>query len=137
MLSCNLTECELGILGDAAEGLVAAGPYFKGASGWPSGGNFGSSLEAAAFVAVQELGRLLSQGTAAPDQSLAQLLATDRVPGGIVDPETHHTVLPVLIAQVRGGVFEVIQRRPPVAGDPYLSRSRDVSVMARQLRVVT
>jgi ABC-type branched-subunit amino acid transport system substrate-binding protein len=132
VLSCNLTECELGALGDAAEGLIAAGPYFRGVAGWPRAGDFGSSHEAAAFAAVRELARLLSQTPG--EARLGQLLAADRVPGGIVDPETHHTVLPVLIAQVRNGAFQVIQSRQAVAGDPYLSRSRD---RAPSLRVVS
>ncbi len=137
VLSCNLTECELAILGDAAEGLIAAGPYFKGAGGWPNAGDFGSSLEAAAFVAVQELARLLSQGADAVHKSLAELLSSDKASGGMIDPETHHTVLPVLIAQVEGGIFKVIQQRPAVAGDPYLSRIQDTAPVVRRLRVVT
>jgi hypothetical protein len=52
VLSCNVTECELPALGAAAEGLVAAGPYFRGVPGWPGAGNFGSSHEAAAFSPV-------------------------------------------------------------------------------------
>jgi branched-chain amino acid transport system substrate-binding protein len=141
VLSCNLTECELATLGDAAEGLVAAGPYFRGTGGWPGHGDFGSSFEAAAFVAVQELARLLSQRAGAKDDSLAQLLFADRGAhgraGGIIDPETHHTALPVLIGQVRGGAFKVIEKRPPVLGDPYLSRTRNAAPTARRLRVVT
>lgn len=135
--SCNLTECELGVLGDAAEGLVAAGPYFQGVAGWPWGGHFGSSFEAATFAAVRELARLLSQRSGAAQESLAQLLSADRATSGIIDPETHHTVLPVLIAQVRGGVYKVIRQCRSVAGDPYLSRSRDARPVAQRLRVVT
>ncbi len=123
VLSCNLTECEFDVLGDAAEGLIAAGPYFRGAAGWPWAGAFGSSHEASAYVAVRELARLLSQTPG--EASLAQLLAADHAPKGIVDAETHHTTLPVLIAQVRNGAFQVLQSRQAVAGDPYLSRSRD------------
>ncbi|WP_299508775.1 transporter substrate-binding protein [Cypionkella sp.] len=59
MLSCNLTECELAPLSEAAEGLIAAGPYFRGSAGWP-GGDFGSSHEAASYAAVMELARLLA-----------------------------------------------------------------------------
>lgn len=136
VLSCNMTECEFAELGDAAEGLIAAGPYFRGATGWPFAGSFGSSHEAASFAAVRELARLLSQQPGAESLSLAQLLAADRQPGGIIDPDTHHTALPVLIAQVRGGAFQVIHSRPAVAGDPYLSRSRDAARPAPQLRVV-
>ncbi|MFZ5749960.1 MAG: transporter substrate-binding protein [Pseudomonadota bacterium] len=135
VLSCNLTECELPALGTAAEGLVAAGPYFRGAGGWPGPGNFGSSHEAAAFAAVRELARLLAHRPGAENLSLAQLLAGDGA-GGIVDPETHHTTLPALIARVEQGAFRVIQRTDRVAGDPYLTRSRSVPA-APSLRVVS
>ena len=120
VLSCNVTECELPALGQAAEGLVAAGPYFRGA---PGAGNFGSSHEAAAFSAVMELARLLAGREGSETWPLSQLLAGR---GGIVDPETHHTVLPVVIARVEGGAFRTLKRWEAVAGDPYLTRSRSI-----------
>lgn len=136
VLSCNLTECELPALGEAAEGLVAAGPYFRGAAGWPdagTGGRFGSSHEAAAFAAVRELARLL-QGRPDADieAGIAGLLAGA---ASVVDAKTHHTELPVLIAQVRGGGFQVIREQAAVAGDPYLTRGRVAAVPS--LRVVS
>ena len=135
VLSCNLTECELPALGPAAEGLVAAGPYFRGVSGWPGPGNFGSSHEAAAFSAVRELARLLAGREGSEALPLSQLLAGDGGEG-IVDPETHHTALPVIIARVQNGAFQPIKRFEAVAGDPYLSRSRQTPV-APLLRVVS
>ena len=134
ILSCNMTECELPALGEAAEGLVAAGPYFRGVAGWPGPGNFGSSHEAAAFSAVMELARLLAHREGAEALPLSQLLAGDRG-RGIVDPETHHTVLPVILARVEKGVFVPFKQLEAVAGDPYLTRSRQAS--ARVLRVVS
>jgi branched-chain amino acid transport system substrate-binding protein len=128
VLSCNLTEAELPALGDRAEGLIAAGPYFRGQQGWP-GGNFGSSHEAATFVAVRELARLLALKPEA--KSLPDLLAGA---GGIIDPDTHHTRLPVLIARVEQGAFRVIQHRGEMAGDPYLTRRAEPA--AQHLRVV-
>lgn len=131
VLSCNMTECELPAIGPAAEGLVAAGPYFRGQPGWPEAGRFGSSHEAAAFVAVRELARLLAHRPGAETLPLAQLLAGA---GGIVDPGTHHTALPALVARVEDGAFRVLQRREAVAGDPYLTRS---DPPAPRLRVVS
>jgi hypothetical protein len=135
VLSCNLTECELPALGPAAEGLVAAGPYFRGVSGWPGPGSFGSSHEAAAFSAVRELARLVSQRDGAENLPLSQLLAED-TGSGIVDPDTHHTVLPVIIARVERGVFAPIKRQEAVAGDPYLTRVRSAPI-APLLKVVS
>jgi branched-chain amino acid transport system substrate-binding protein len=135
VLSCNMTECELPAIGPAAEGLVAAGPYFRGIDGWPEAGRFGSSHEAAAYVAVLELARLLHGHPGAEALPLSQLVA-QRGAGGIIDPETHHTVLPALIARVEGGAFRLLHRRAGVAGDPYLTRGTS-SVIAPQLRVVS
>lgn len=133
VLSCNMTECELPALGTATEGLVAAGPYFRGIDGWPGTGRFGSSHEAAAHVAVRELARLLRDRPGAEDLSLSQLLGA--ASPGIIDPETHHTVLPALIARVEGGAFRLVHRRDAVAGDPYLTRSSQT--VAPKLRVVS
>ena len=133
VLSCNLTECELPILGGAAEGLIAAGPYFRGTSDWPGAGDFASSHEAASYAAVCELARLLAyHGAGSEDWPLGRLLAGA---GGPIDPGTHHTRLPVIIAQVRGGAFSVIQHRGQVLGDPFLSRN--LATAAQPLRVVS
>ena len=136
VLSCNLTECELPAIGPASEGLVAAGPYFRGVEGSLGAARFGSSHEAAAFTAVRELARLLAGRPGAEELSLAQLLSEDRAAGGIVDPETHHTVLPAIIARVENGAFRVLHRCDGVAGDPYLTRGTQVHATPR-LRVVS
>ncbi|MFZ1726384.1 MAG: transporter substrate-binding protein [Albidovulum sp.] len=134
ILSCNLTEAEFPALGAAAEGLVAAGPYFRGARGWPGRGTFTSSHEAAAFAAVTELARLLNGQPGAEALDLPALLGDD--PRGLVDPATHHTALPVLVARVEGGVFQIVKALPAVAGDPYLGRTRPAPAQP-QLRVVS
>jgi hypothetical protein len=128
VLSCNMTECELPAIGPAAEGLVAAGPYFRGVAGWPDGGRFGSSHEAAAHVAVCELARLLAHRPGAETLPLSQLLEGA---GGIIDPGTHHTALPVLIARVEQGAFRLIHRRAAVQGDPYLTRQAPPAAVLR------
>lgn len=130
VLSCNLTECELPLMGEAADGLIAAGPYFA-----EDGTRFANAHAAASYAAVTEMARLFHRHTGGEDLPLSQLLALDRGAGPI-DPETHHTALPVLIAEVRGGAFHVLRRLPPVPGDPYLAR-RDSRAAARpQLRLV-
>lgn len=136
VLSCNLTECELPAIGDAAEGLIAAGPYFRGAAGWPHPGSFGSSHEAAAHAAVRMLARLLQDRPGAEAQPISALLSPDAAARTGIDPLTHHTVLPALIGQVRGGRFEVVKDFGRIAGDPYLTRGRALSMPAPRLRVV-
>ena len=54
--------------------------------------------------------------------SLSTLLASGQ--SHIIDSQTHHTTLPVLIAQVRAGRFAVLEMKAAVAGDPYLTRPR-------------
>ncbi len=127
VLSCNLTECELPALGLASEGLIAAGPYFRGASD----ASFGSSHEEAAFKAVQELARLLAE----PGSETAPLANLLTATPSLIDAQTHHTELPTLIAQVRGGAFQILERQAAQPGDPYLTHDRPRA--ARTLRVVS
>jgi branched-chain amino acid transport system substrate-binding protein len=136
VLSCNLTECELPAIGADAEGLIAAGPYFRGAPGWPHPGGFGSSHEAAAHAAVWKLARLLNGRPGAEHQAISALLTDEAAAGIGVDTRTHHTELPVLVAQARAGRFEVIKDFGRLAGDPYLSMGRDLPRIAPKLRVV-
>lgn len=135
VLSCNLTECEFGALGAAAEGLISAGPYFR-----PAGatGGFGSSFEAAAHGAVRTLAALLSGAAGSEAASIADLLARPIATPCRIDRETHHAALPILIAQVRGGAFHILERRDEVAADPYLShRDRRPAPGRPGLAVVT
>lgn len=128
VLSCNLTECELADIGDAAQGVIAAGPYFQDGAQ-----PFASSHEAAADRAVTLLAELLEHS---PDgQNITDLLAT---PAGLhsgIDPRTHHSPQQVLIAKVDNGAFTVIHNGGFVTGDPYLTH--DLPKSPRRLRVVS
>ena len=119
VLSCNLTECEFDAIGPAAEGVISAGPYFRQPG--PARA-FGSSFEAAAHGAVRTLAALLSNAGSHDHATTADLLASPAATPCRIDSETHHTTLPVLIAQVQGGAFHILERREDVAADPYLSR---------------
>lgn len=122
VLSCNLSECELPVLGEAAEGLVSVGPHF-GAT---------SSFEEAARAAVLTLAARVSNGG---DAALPELLARQGGPLDI-DPATHHATLPVVLARVEGGVFAPFERQGAVAPDPYLAR-RAPAVVPRLRAVVS
>ena len=130
VLSCNLTECELPALGEAAEGLVSAGPYFRDGEG-----RFGSAFEAAAYASVRSLAARLGRAGDA-GASLHDLLELPDRGVLAIDPATHHATLPVLIAQVQGGAFRVRERWEAVAADPYLAR-RERLVARPRLRAVT
>jgi branched-chain amino acid transport system substrate-binding protein len=100
--------------------------------------NFGSSHEAAAWSLVYRLARLLSGHEGAPGQSLARLLADAPAGSEGIDLATHHTELPVLIAQIENGAFKVRESFAPVAGDPYLAHGREaVAPGTPRLRVVS
>ena len=83
---------------------------------------------------MRELARLLNRQPGAETRGLAALLADD--PRGLVDPATHHTKLPVLIARVERGAFKIVKALPAVAGDPYLARVRPARAHPK-LRVVS
>lgn len=133
ILSCNLTECELPALGPVAEGLIAAGPYFHGAPGWPHvpGALFNSSMEAAAYVAVRTLAGLLAHRPGTEALGVQDLLRQPEAERFGIDPSNHHMALPALIAEVRGGRFDVVARRDAVRPDPYLARGTDWRVPMR------
>lgn len=134
VMSCNLTECELPAIGASAEGLISAGPWFVGGPRRQFGDGFGSSIEAATHASVHMLARLLNGRPGSEDWPLARLLDLPEAASLGIDPRTHHTAQPVLIAQVRDGAFQVLRREGPIEGDPYLTRGRDPR--ARRLRVV-
>jgi branched-chain amino acid transport system substrate-binding protein len=127
VLSCNLTECELADIGDAAQGVIAAGPYFQDGSQ-----PFASSHEAAADRAVHLLAELLEGAHHA--QNIAELLATAVGRSSGIDPRTHHTPQQVLIAKVENGAFRTVHKGGFVAGDPYLTHDLP---SPRRLRVVS
>lgn len=130
ILSCNLTECELSDIGTAAEGLIAAGPYFHDGTQ-----AFASSHEAAANRAVHALADLLETTSQDTNQPIAALLKTAAGHQSGIDAKTHHSAQPVLIAKVQNGVFKVVHAGGVVAGDPYLTQP--VLTAPRRLRVVS
>lgn len=85
ILSCNLTECELSEIADVAEGLIAAGPYFR-----QDTCIFGSSHEAAADPAVNALADLLEHAPATPTANIGELLASRAGLISGINAKTHH-----------------------------------------------
>lgn len=137
VLSCNLTECELPTIGGAAEGVIAAGPWFCGLPDLsPSRGcGFGSSFEAVAHASVMMLAHMLHDRPGAEKLPLSDLLALPKAAQMGINARTHHTSLPVVIAQVQAGAFVPLKSMGPVEGDPYLTMGRDT--LRPALRVVT
>ncbi|WP_340252213.1 transporter substrate-binding protein [Sulfitobacter pontiacus] len=115
LLSCNLTEAELPVLGDAAEGLISVGPSFRKN---PTSNGEGSSLERTAYQSVLTLAEALAHGASGPFDSY---LAQHGTRYGI-DPATQHRALDVHIAQVQNGAFKILHSWSDIAPDPYLTR---------------
>ncbi|TYC79744.1 transporter substrate-binding protein [Stappia sp. BW2] len=144
ILSCNLTEAELPILGAAAEGLVSTSTYFETLD-TPENEDFLSRLEglrgpeasiSSMFVGPYEAVWLLARaieacGSDAPDHVLSELCRRPhRTPlrDIRIDPQTQHAYLQPLIAVVETtgperlrSRFRIIEKTSgPLAPDPYL-----------------
>jgi ABC-type branched-subunit amino acid transport system substrate-binding protein len=147
LLSCNLTECELPAISDAGMGHLAAGPYFQnlGAHAGTEGEIPplpGSSFEAAAYASVRVLAKVLAGNVHATFADLPFVFAkaTFETPFGstIIDPQTQHATLPVVIGRIADGGFKTVSRTEGVAPDPYLSHYDRAEIFGRpRLKVVS
>jgi branched-chain amino acid transport system substrate-binding protein len=148
LLSCNLTECELPAIGNTARGNLCAGPYFAaptGAGSTPAKDDPqrpASSFEAAAYASVRVLAKVLAGNADATFADLPAVFAraTFKTPFGdtIIDPQTQHATLPVVIGQIGDDGFETVSRTEGVAPDPYLSRYDRAGIFGRpRLKVVS
>lgn len=146
LLSCNLTECELPAIGNTAKGHLSAGPYFA----LPAGKTLAeddpprpaSSFEAAAYASVRVLAKVLAGNANATFADLPSVFAgaTFKTPFGdtIIDPQTQHATLPVVIGQIGDDGFETVSRTEGVPPDPYLSRYDRAGIFGRpRLKVVS
>lgn len=132
VLSCNFTESELALAGDAAEGLISAGPWFE-----PQSGQRGSFAEMAR-QSVHQLARLLHARPGAEALPLAELLALARHDAikPRLHPEHFHARQSVVIARLQSGRFNEIKHLPEREADPFLTR-RDSPRAGVSLKVVS
>ncbi|WP_165814669.1 transporter substrate-binding domain-containing protein [Labrenzia sp. 011] len=148
ILSCNLTEAELPVLGAAADGLVSTSTYFETLETAENAALRArlaslrgpdaaiSSMFVGPYEAVWLLARAIEAcGSDRPDDVLTELCRrSHRTPlrDIRIDPQTQHAHLQPLIAVVEAGGpagvppvgrarFRIIeQTRGPLAPDPYL-----------------
>jgi len=138
VLSCDLMEPELGALGGCAEGNLVIGPYF--ANGLDGAA---SSMEAAAHASVAILADLIAEAGTDDPAVLGPRLGSRafETPLGriLIDSQTQHAHLPVLIGRIEGNRFRPIwQSDGALAPDPYLSRYDSRLAQTRPpLRVVS
>lgn len=133
VLSCNFTECEIEAAGEAAEGLVSAGPWFE-----PDGGT-GGSFHEMARQAVHELALLLHGRPGAEELPLAELSHTALRSGRPtpLDPVHLHARQPAIIARLENGRFREIKRLPAMRADPYLTYRSQPAQTGYRLKVVS
>ncbi|MBW8285008.1 MAG: transporter substrate-binding protein [Rhizobium sp.] len=133
VLSCNFTECEIEAAGEAAEGLISAGPWFE-----PDGG-IGGSFHEMARQSVHELALLLHGRPGAEELPLAELLHTALRSGRPtrLDPVHLHARQPAIIARLENGRFNEIKRLPAMRADPYLTQRSQPAQTGSRLKVVS
>ncbi|HEV7433838.1 MAG TPA: transporter substrate-binding protein [Pseudorhizobium sp.] len=133
VLSCNFSESEIKAAGGAAEGLVAAGPWFE-----PAGGA-GGSFHEMARQSVHELASLLHGRPGTEMLPLAELLETAIRAGHTskLDPAHLHAVQPTIIARLENGRFQEIKRLPVRRADPYLTDRSQTARPEFRLKVVS
>ncbi|MDQ0470301.1 transporter substrate-binding domain-containing protein [Labrys wisconsinensis] len=154
IVSCDLTECELGEIGPGvATGHLATACYFgslatpenlafKAAVARRWGGQRQiSSFFAGAYTAVRLCVEAIVQ--LGDDDPVAVRGAITRAPHATVqgllriDARTNHAALPFHLGRINDdGGFDIIASRPAIAADPYLSGSRPARA-APHLRVVS
>jgi ABC-type branched-subunit amino acid transport system substrate-binding protein len=154
VVSCDLTECELGEIGpELVAGHFCTASYFDSldtpanlafkarvATAYDSDRRVSAFFEGA-YTAVHMLaGAVLGAGT---DEPATVKTAVYRrgfdTPHGLlrVDPRTNHAALPFYLGRITpDGAFEVVASRPAVAADPYLTAARTPGGRAN-LRVVS
>ena len=157
IVSCDLTECELPEIGvGVADGHLAAASYFDSLD-TPANRTlkarvatrFGkerrvSSYFATSYATVRLCAEaVLLCGTDDPIKvkgALAELESPSAFGPLRIDPATNHASLPFLLGRIDGENFEILQSRPAVAADPYLTRQRPVARLLGpqpQLRIVS
>lgn len=153
VVSCDLTECELGEMPPGiAVGQLATACYFDSldtpenrafkalASARYGAGRRFSSFFAGAYVAVRLCAEtIVAAGTDEPSEVRRQVCGKvhQTVQGPIrIDPRTSHAALPFHLGRINGeGGFDVIASRPAIAADPYLTGAR--AARPTHLRVVS
>lgn len=143
VVSCDLTECEFGAIGDdVATGHLSVAAYFESLD-TPENAAFKRRVAArfgpsrivschfaSAFTAVRLCAEAItSVGTDDPIAVKEALYASghDTVQGELrIDRRTNHAALPFHLGRInRAGGFDIIASRPAITADPYLTDGRN------------
>jgi len=141
VVSCDLTECELPEIGaGVADGQLAAASYFHSLDTPANRAliarmaiRFGgerrlSSYFVTSYASVglfaEAVVRCGSDDPAAVKAALAGVESMSALGPLRIDAATNHASLPFLLGRIAGEDFEILQSRPAVAADPYLTWRR-------------
>ncbi len=158
VVSCDLTECELPEIGlGAADGQLATATYFDSlatpenralqrrvAARFGAGRRI-SSYFATSYATVRLCAEAVAASRDADPARVRAALTQRRGPPGVlgplgIDPATHHAALPFHLGRIAGDGFEILQSRPAIAADPYLTARRPAAPLASarpRLRIVS
>jgi ABC-type branched-subunit amino acid transport system substrate-binding protein len=155
VVSCDLTECELGEIGaGGAAGNLSAASYFdtldtpaNTAFKLRVAAAFGEGRRASAFfegayVAVHMLAAAIAE-TCTDDPAAVKNALHARVfqtPHGAmrIDPRTNHAALPFHLGRIAPtGGFDIVASRPAMVADPYLTAARSGSAGRSNLRIIS
>jgi ABC-type branched-subunit amino acid transport system substrate-binding protein len=159
VVSCNLTECELGVIGSGvAEGNLSVASYFASLD-TPENRSFRNSVATAlgpsrspsAFLATAyATARLVAEAIAlsgTDDPATIRSFVTSRpfetVLGRLaINHRTNHASLPAHVGRISPrDRFDIVMSHPPVIADPYLAHPQAQSAIRpgqdRHLKVVS
>ncbi|WP_088346252.1 MULTISPECIES: transporter substrate-binding domain-containing protein [Rhodomicrobium] len=139
VVSCDLTECELGAVGDGiAAGNLSAASYFdtldlrenvafkaRVAAAFGAGRRVSAFFEAS-YTTVHMLAAAIAE-TGSDDPAAVKAAVHGRgfdTPHGPlrIDPRTNHAALPFHLGRITAdGGFDIVASRPAMAADPYLT----------------
>lgn len=157
VVSCDLTECELGEIGlGVADGQLATATYFDSVESPQNtalkarvAARFGAGRRLSSFFATSYatvhlcFDAISRSGTDDPTRvraSLARITTETPIGPLVIDPATNHAALPFLLGRIAGDRFDIIKSTSKLAADPYLTArqlSRPVAVRRPNLRVVS
>lgn len=141
VVSCDLTECELPEIGiGVADGQLAAASYFDSVDRPENralkarvAARFGAGRRVSSYFATsyatvrlcaESVVRCGSDDPTGVRTGLAGIVMPSAVGPLQIDPTTNHAALPFLLGRIARDGFDVIQSRPSVLADPYLTGRR-------------
>ncbi len=141
IVSCDLTECELGQIGlGVADGHLATASYFDSLDTPDNqpfkaavAARFGAHRRASSFFAggyaavrlcVEAAGACGSDEPAQVRAKVHHTVAPSMLGPLSVDGSTNHAALPFHLGRIAGDGFQVILSRAATAADPYLAAGR-------------